>query len=573
MSMPRMRFALVLLVFVAACSSRAPRDAFHAPPGWRYSQVDSPVVSQHAMVASEHPLSSTIGADVMRRGGNAIDAAVAVGFAQVVVNPRAGNIGGGGFLIYRQADGQMFALDYREKAPGAASRDMYLDSAGNLSERSSIGHLASGVPGSVAGLWAMHQRFGRLPWKDLVAPAIALARDGHVVDSARSQTIRSSARRLQRFPATAALLLPGGAPIAPGTLWQQPELAATLQLIADSGADGFYRGRTADLIVAEMQRGGGIITREDLANYTAAWREPVRISYRGWTIYSMPPSSSGGVTMAEMFNILGGYRKLPAFGSPELIHLEVEAMRRAFTDRNRFLGDPDVVSMPLDRLLSPEYATTLRQQIDRHHATPSSSMPPIIEGTETTHYSIVDEAGDAVSITTTLNDNFGSAVAVTGAGFILNNEMDDYAAKPGAPNDYGLVQGEANAIAPNKRMLSAMTPSIVLNPEGRLDLVVGAPGGPRIITAVWQVISNVIDHHMDLAHAVYAPRIHHQSLPDSIRWERGGIEPEVRRKLEAMGHAFYAQPGSNAVIQAVRVTPRGLEGVSDPRIPSRPAGY
>jgi len=569
-----MRFApLAALLIVAACSTRSPREAWHGPQGWRFAQVDSPVVGQHAMVASEHPLSSTIGADIMRRGGNAIDAAVAVGFAQVVVNPRAGNIGGGGFLIYRQADGQMFALDYREKAPGAASRDMFLDSTGNLSEKSSTGHLASGVPGSVAGLWAMHQRFGRLPWKDLVAPAIALAEGGHVVDTTRSQTIRGNARRLRMFPSTAALLLPGGEPIAPGTLWRQPELAATLQLIADSGANGFYRGRTADLIVAEMQRGGGIITREDLANYQAVWREPVRISYRGWTIYSMPPSSSGGVTMAEMFNILGGYSKLPKFGSAELIHLEVEAMRRAFTDRNRFLGDPDVVSMPLDRLLSPQYAATLRQQIDRHRATPSSAMPPIIEGTETTHYSIVDEAGDAVSITTTLNDNFGSAVAVTGAGFILNNEMDDFAAKPGAPNDYGLVQGEANAIAPNKRMLSAMTPSIVLNPEGRLELVVGAPGGPRIITSVWQVISNVIDHHMDIAAAVYAPRIHHQALPDSIRWERGGIAPEVRRKLESMGHAFYAQPGSNAVIQAIRVTPRGLEGVSDPRIPSRPAGY
>ena len=574
MSMPHMRFALPgLLLIIAACSSRSPREAFHAPPGWRYAQVDSPVVGQHAMVASEHPLSSTIGADVMRRGGNAIDAAVAVGFAQVVVNPRAGNIGGGGFLMYRQADGQLFALDYREKAPAAASRNMYLDSAGNLSEKSSTGHLASGVPGSVAGLWAMHQRFGRLPWKDLVAPAIALARNGHVVDSARSETIRNGARRLARFPSSAALFLRAGQPIPAGTTWRQPELAATLQLIADSGANGFYRGRTADLIVAEMRRGSGIITRQDLANYQPAWREPIRISYRGWTIYSMPPSSSGGVTMAEMFNILGGYRRLPPFGTPELLHLEVEAMRRAFTDRNRFLGDPDVVSMPLDRLLSTAYADTLRRQIDRRRATPSSAMPPIIEGSETTHYSIVDEAGNAVSITTTLNDNFGCAVTVTGGGFLLNNEMDDFAGKPGAPNDYGLVQGEANAIAPNKRMLSAMTPSIVLNPAGRLELVVGAPGGPRIITSVWQVISNVIDHHMDLAEAVYAPRIHHQSLPDSIRWERGGMDPVVRHALEAMGHAFFAQPGSNAVIQAVRVTPRGLEGVSDPRIPSRPDGY
>ena len=575
MSMPRTRFAafVVLSLALAACSSLSPREAFHVPAGWRYAQVDSPVVGQHAMVASEHPLSSQIGADVMRRGGNAIDAAVAVGFAQVVVNPRAGNIGGGGFLMYRRADGQVFALDYREKASAAASRDMFLDSAGNVTGRSLTGHLSVGVPGSVAGLWAMHQRFGRLPWKDLVAPAIALARDGHVVDSTRSETIRRSARRLQLFPATARLLLPGGEAPAPGTVWQQPELAATLQLIADSGANGFYRGRTADLMVAEMRRGGGIVTHQDLLNYRALWREPIQVAYRGWTIYSMPPSSSGGVTMAEMFNILGGYSRLPAFGTPELLHLEVEAMRRAFTDRNRYLGDPDVVAMPLDRLLSQEYATTLRRQISRRRATPSTAMPPVVEGSETTHYSIVDEAGNAVGITTTLNDNFGSAVAVTGAGFMLNDEMDDFSAKPGAPNDYALIQGEANAIAPNKRMLSAMTPTIVLNPEGQLELVVGSPGGPRIITSVWQVISNIIDHHMDLAQAVYAPRIHHQSLPDSIRWERGGLDPTVRHKLEAMGHAFFTEPASNAVIEAIRVTPRGLEGVTDPRIKSRASGY
>jgi gamma-glutamyltranspeptidase/glutathione hydrolase len=325
-----------------------------------------------------------------------------------------------------------------------------------------------------------------------------------------------------------------------------------------------------------MQKSGGIITHQDLESYQPAWRDPIAITYRGYTIYSMPPASSGGVTMALMFNILEGYPTLPKFGSPELLHLEIEAMRRAFTDRNRFLGDPDFVSMPLERLLSKEYAAGLRAQIDRRHATPSSMMPPIMqtsEGTETTHYSLVDPMGNAVSLTTTLNDNFGNALVVGGAGFLLNDEMDDFAAKPGAPNDYGLVQGEPNAIAPNKRMLSAMTPSIVLNPQGQLELVVGAPGGPRIITAVWQVISNVIDHHMDLAAAVYAPRIHHQALPDSVRWERDGIDPNTRRKLEKMGHAFSARPGSNAVIEAIRVTPRGLEGVTDPRITSHAAGY
>ncbi len=583
-----MRRLLPLLLIITACSSRSPRSDYAPSASWAFAAPDSAVTGAHAMVATEHPLSSQVGADIMRRGGNAIDAAVAVSFAHLVVNPRAGNIGGGGFLLYRTADGAMYALDYREKAPAAATRDMFLDSAGNLTTASSVGAKAAGVPGSVAGLWAMHQRFGHLPWKDLVAPAIALARDGHVVDSTRAEFI-ANARRLARFPGSAAIFLPGGHPLAAGTMWRQPDLARTLQLIADSGANGFYRGRTADLIVAEMQRGGGIITRADLAAYQPAWREPIRVNYRGWTVYSMPPSSSGGVTMALTLNILEGWRNLPPSGSAQLLHIETEAMRRAFTDRNRYLGDPDFVRMPLPQLLSKEYAATLRRQIDLRHATPSSEMPPIVEGTETTHYSIVDTAGNAVAMTTTLNDSFGNAVTVTGAGFLLNDEMDDFAAKPGAPNDYGLIQGEQNAIAPNKRMLSAMTPAIVLNPAGRLELVVGAPGGPRIISAVTQVISNIIDHHMSLTEAVRAPRIHHQALPDSIRWENNGISADARRELEAMGHHFYAHPAgnrgcdtrppyaaascNNAVIEAVRVTERGLEGYTDPRIPSRAAGW
>jgi gamma-glutamyltranspeptidase/glutathione hydrolase len=573
--MQRRLTALLGLLVLAGCNPGAQHpESVQLPPGWRFAMVDSPLVGRRAMVATEHVLGSQVGADVMRRGGNAIDAIVAVAFAQAVVTPRAGNIGGGGFLLYRQADGQVFGLDFREKAPGAASRNMYLDSAGNVTDQSLIGPMAAGVPGSVAGLFEAHRRFGHLPWRDVVAPAIALARDGHVVDSIRAERIAASALRLRRFPTSRDLFLPGGLPLARGTLWRQPDLAATLQLIADSGADGFYRGRTADLIVRQMQASGGIITNKDLESYRAAWRDPVRISYRGWTILSMPPSSSGGVVMAEMFNMLEGWGNLPAFGSARLGHLEIEAMRRAFTDRNRFLGDPDFVAMPLDQLLSKRYATELRRQIRSDHATPSRNMPPIVEGSETTHYSVVDSAGNAAALTTTLNDNFGNAQVVGGAGFLLNDEMDDFAAKPGAPNDYGLVQGEANAIAPNKRMLSAMTPTIVLDPHGELALVLGSPGGPRIITAVWQVISNVIDHDMTLAQAVYAPRLHHQALPDSIRWEEGGVDPEVRRRLEAMGHAFDVRPGSNAVVEAIRVTPRGLEGVTDPRIQARAAaGY
>ncbi|MFI5207176.1 MAG: gamma-glutamyltransferase [Gemmatimonadales bacterium] len=573
--MPQRRLSALLgLLVLAGCNPGARHaESVHFPPGWRFSTVDSPVVGRRAMVATENPAGSQVGADVMRRGGNAIDAIVAVAFAQAVVTPRAGNIGGGGFLLYRQADGQVFGLDFREKAPAAASRNMYLDSAGNVTEKSLIGALAAGVPGSVAGLFEAHRRFGHLPWRDVVAPAIALARDGHILDSIRAERIAQSSLRLRRFSTSRDIFLPGGLPLLRGTLWRQPDLAATLQLIADSGADGFYRGRTADLIVQQMQASGGIITHADLESYRPIWRDPVRISYRGWTIFSMPPSSSGGVTMAEMFNMVEGAR-LPAFGSAELDHLEVEAMRRAFTDRNRFLGDPDFVAMPLDHLLSKRYATDLRRHIRSDRATPTRDLPPVVEGSETTHYSVVDSSGNAAALTTTLNDNFGNALVVGGAGFLLNDEMDDFAAKPGAPNDYGLVQGEANAIAPNKRMLSAMTPAIVLDPRGDLSLVLGAPGGPRIISAVWQVISNVIDHGMTLAQAVYAPRIHHQALPDSIRWELGGMDPEVRRRLEAMGHAFASQPLSIADVEAIRVTRRGLEGVTDPRVQARAAaGY
>ncbi len=555
---------------LSACAAKAPLERL-GTAGWRFASPPPAVTGERAMVVSEHPLSSAVGAEILRRGGNAIDAAVAVGFAQAVVNPRAGNIGGGGFLVYRTADGQAFALDYRETAPAATTRNMYLDSADNLTDRSVIGALAAGVPGAVAGMWEMHRRFGRMPWRDVVAPAIALAR-GHVVDSTRFGAIRGSSRSLARFPTSAAVFLPGGNPPAPGDTLRQPDLARTLERIAEQGADGFYRGETAELIVAEMRRSGGIITAEDLAGYRALWREPIQSTYRGWRIIAMPPASSGGVTLTEILNILEGYR-MPRFGAAQLMHLETEAMRRAFADRNRYLGDPAFVQMPLDRLTSKSYAAELRASIRRDRATPSSEMPASAEGTETTHYSIVDPEGNAAAITTTINGNFGCKLVVGGAGFLLNNEMDDFAAKPGSPNMFGLVQGEANAIQPGKRMLSAMTPTIVLNPEGRLELVLGAPGGPTIITAVYHVVSNVIDHGMSLADAVYAPRIHHQSLPDSIAWEPNGIAPEERRRLERMGHALNARPGYIALINAIRVTPSGIEGVSDPRTTGRAVGF
>ena len=570
---------MLLALLVAGCG--APRGGLrtHWPDtfltGWRFATPQPPVLGRYTMVVSDHPLASAIGLDVLRRGGNAIDAAVAVGFALAVVHPQAGNIGGGGFLVYRAADSRVYALDYREAAPAAASRNMYLDANGTLTKSSLTGALASGVPGSVAGMAEMHRRFGRLPWRDLVEPALALARDGFVVDAHRAAAFADtvSKRRLRLFPSTVAALFPGGSPPRKGDTLRQPELAHTLELIADSGAAAFYHGSIADLIVAQMQRNGGIITHEDLAAYAAKWREPIQATYRGWRVISMPPPSSGGVVLVEMLNILEGFGPLPPFGTSQLLHFEIEAMRRAFTDRNRWLGDPDFVSMPVERLTSKAYAAELVRGINRDRATPSSAMPAIVEGQETTHYSIVDQEGNAVAVTTTLNDNFGSALAVDGGGFLLNDEMDDFAAKPGTPNLFGLVQGEANAIAPGKRMLSAMTPTIVLDSLGRLAMVLGSPGGPTIITAVLQVLTNVLDQGMPLSQAVSAPRIHHQGLPDSVQWEPGGINPDARRVLEAMGHVFRRRHGTLADVNAVLVTPHGHEGAADPRRGGGAAGW
>jgi len=533
----------------------------------------SPVTGRKAMVVSAHPLASAAGMEIIKQGGNAIDAAVATGFALAVVLPDAGNIGGGGFIVHRSAAGDVQAIDYREKAPGAASHDMYLDSAGNVTEKSLTGHLASGVPGSVAGLYEAWKQGGSLPWATLLAPAIRLA-NGHRVDAERSGDIAGDSDRLAQFPASRQQFLPSGHPPPPGTLWKQPELAHTLQLISDSGPSVFYRGQIADLIVAEMQRGGGLITKDDLRRYRPKWRTPIQLSYRGYTIYSMPPASSGGVTMGEILNIMEGYDTLPAVGTAAYTHILVESMRRAFIDRNQWLGDPDFVDMPLERLLSKSYAAELRAQIDLHHATPTP--PQAASGGEamhTTHYSIVDTAGNAASVTTTLNNGFGSAVTVTGAGFLLNDEMDDFAAAPGKPNMYGLVQGEANAIEPGKRMLSAMTPSIVLDRDGQLLMVVGTPGGPTIITTVAQVILDVLDQGMTLADAVAAPRIHHQALPDVVRYERGGLSDATVAALRGMGHKVEMRRGTSGIVAAIQRTPAGWVGVPDPRYAGGAVGW
>jgi len=543
-------------------------------PDWPLTQRVRSVAAEHAMVVTSHPLASDVGVDILRRGGNAVDAAVAVAFALAVVHPVAGNLGGGGFMVVRTHDDTVRTLDFREVAPSGATRSMYVDSTGNVLASALTGHLSVGVPGTVAGLFEAHRRFGRLPWKELVAPAVRLARDGHTLDAVRSRQITREAERLGRFPASRAQFLVNGEAPPPGTRFVQPDLARTLQLIADSGARVFYQGSIAELIVQEMARGGGLITRDDLARYRVKWRDPIAIGYRGYTIYTMPPPSGGGVTLAEILNVMEGYAPLPPFGSARLMHLQTEAMRRAYADRNAFLGDPDFVDMPLSRLLSKAYAATLRADIDPQRATPA---PPARSGrsgggTETTHYSIVDAEGTAVSCTTTLNNDFGSAVAVAGAGFLLNDEMDDFMTAPGRANLFGLVQGEANAIAPGKRMLSGMTPAIVVDSASRLFLVLGSPGGSRITTAVYQVLTNAIDQGMPLPSAVAAPRLHHQAIPDTLHLEPDGFVQASIDSLEAMGHPvglWNYKTEVNAIARAAA----GWVGVADPRRGGGAAGY
>jgi gamma-glutamyltranspeptidase/glutathione hydrolase len=559
---------------VALSSGAAAQQPVGIAPAWRYTGMARVAEGRHGMVASGSAIASDVGRDILRAGGNAVDAAVAVGFALAVTHAEAGNIGGGGFMLIRLKSGKVFALDYRETAPAAATHDMYLDAAGQPTDQSVSGPLASGVPGAVAGMLAAHRRFGKLPLATVLAPAIRLARDGFVVDSFHARSLASGDRRFARSsPAALAQYTIDGAAPSPGSTLKQPDLARTLEAIRDHGRDGFYQGWVAKAIADEMRRDGGIITEADLAGYRPKWRAPVRIRYRGQIIWSMPPSSSGGATLAMILNIMEGYRPLPPFGSTRLLHLESEAMRRAFTDRNRFLGDPDFERLAmLPRMESKTFAAAARKTIDPARATPTPPFDPAIkDGPNTTHYSVVDGAGNAVSTTTTLNDSYGSAVLVTGAGFLLNDEMDDFAAAPGKPNMYGLVQGEINAIKPGKRMLSAMTPSIVLDRRGRLEMVVGTPGGPTIITQVYHVISNVIDHHMSLPDAVTAPRQHHQGLPDQIELNRDGFLPAVVDSLRAMGHEVKFSGGGD--VQAIIRTATGWQGVSDPRGGGAPSGY
>ena len=542
------------------------------PAGWRYPAGARATFAQHAIVASNNRLAAEVGAQVMKQGGNAVDAAVATGFALAVTFPEAGNLGGGGYMVIRMADGRTDALDYRETAPLAATRDMYVGANGKLNGESVIGPKASGVPGAVAGMIEAHRKYGRLPISKVIAPAIRLASEGFLVDSTLFGSLSSDKYRITGF-AGKSVFLPNGSPPAIGSRLVQPQLARTLKLIASTGSRDFYRGSTADSIVAEMQRSGGLITKEDLARYRPIWRLPIRSSYRGYTLISMPPSSSGGTTITEMLNILEAYGPTAAFGTAERIHALASASQRAFIDRNSKLGDPAYVRIPMASLTSKGYAKAIAKSISRDHADATTRLATgAREGNETTHYSVVDTFGNAVATTTTLNDLYGSGVFVSGAGFFLNDEMDDFTSQPGTPNMYGLIQGSANAIAPGKRMLSAMSPTIVLDPRGALLLVTGARGGPRIISATSQIILNVIDHRMTLADAMSAPRIHHQSLPDSIRIETGGVQRSVMTRLTQMGHHVYELSGIASAASIMRVS-GGYEGMDDPRSHGGAVGF
>ena len=542
------------------------------PSTWRFPAGSHATFAQHAIVASNNKLAAEVGAEVMKQGGNAVDAAVATGFALAVTFPEAGNLGGGGYMVIRMADGRSAALDYRETAPLAATRDMYVGANGKLTGESMIGPKASGVPGAVAGMIEAHRKYGVLPISKVLAPAIRLASEGFIVDSTLFRSLSDEAYRIGSF-AGKSTFLPNGAPPPVGSRLIQPELARTIRLIADSGATVFYRGSIADSIAAEMRRSGGLITKEDLARYRPIWRQPIRSSYRGYSLISMPPSSSGGTTITEMMNILEAYGPTSPFGSAERIHALASASQRAFIDRNSKLGDPAFVRIPLATLTSKGYARAVAKSISRDHADATTRLASQLrEGNETTHYSVVDGAGNAVATTTTLNDLYGSGVFVSGAGFFLNDEMDDFTARPGTPNMYGLIQGAANSIAPGKRMLSAMSPTIVLDPRGNLLLVTGARGGPRIISATSQIILNVIDHRMSLADAMSAPRIHHQSLPDSIGVETGGVQPPVLARLREMGHNVYELSGIGSAASIMRVN-GGFEGMDDPRSHGGASGF
>jgi gamma-glutamyltranspeptidase/glutathione hydrolase len=532
---------------------------------------------RHGMVVSANHYASQVGIDILKKGGNAVDAAVAVQFALAVAYPNAGNIGGGGFMVYRSAKGETNTLDYREKAAAAASRNMYLDSAGEpIVEKSLFGTLAAGVPGAVAGMYEAHQKYGKLKWADLIAPAVDLANQGFEITERQANELNDlQARFIKLNPLGTAFIKNG--PWVPGEKLVQKELGNTLTLIKEKGKAGFYEGSVADAIVAEMQRSGGIMTAVDLKNYQALWRKPIVGMYKGYKVITMPPPSSGGIALIQLLEAVEGYPlKRWGHNADSTVQLMVEAERRAYADRAIHMGDPDFYNVPIKQLMDHAYVKSRMSNFSWEKATPSSminagTVPPV-EHEETTHFSIVDREGNSVSVTTTLNGSYGAGVVVKGAGFLLNNEMDDFSVKPGSPNMYGLVGGEANAIAPHKRMLSSMTPAI-LEKDGNLFMVVGTPGGSTIITSVFQTILNVIDFDMDMQKAVTAKKFHHQWLPDEVQIEPDALDSLTKGKLEAKGYLIKVR-GPIGRVDAILKTKWGYyQGGADPRGDDKAIGW
>lgn len=527
------------------------------------------------MVVSAHPLASEVGLEILKKGGNAIDAAVAIQFALAVVYPGAGNIGGGGFLVYRSAQGAYATLDYREKAPLLAHRDMYLDSAAKVIKNLSInGHLAAGVPGTVDGMVEAWQKYGQMPWEQLLEPAILLAQNGWPLTEKEADKLNLVKEKLLSINLTVPHAFIKEKAWKAGDTIYNIDLAQTLIRIRDQKRAGFYTGETAILLLVEMEKGGGIISQEDLNAYKSTWREPIVFDYKDYKIITMAPPSSGGVALQQLFKIAEN-RPLASFQNTQSVHLLVEAEKRVYADRAEHLGDADFYPVPYDTLVSDHYLAKRMGDYDSKKASPSKQISAgeiLKESPETTHYSIIDEEGNAVSMTTTLNGNFGSKVVVAGAGFLLNNEMDDFSIKPGSPNYYGVTGGQANAIAPQKRMLSSMTPTIV-EKQGQLHMIVGSPGGSTIITTVFQVLLHVIEFEMGMQEAVDAGRFHHQWLPDTIMAEAHAISPRVRDSLTQMGHAI-SQPRSIGRVSAILVLPDGrLEGGADSRGDNTARGY
>lgn len=556
----------------AVLAAQTPTGAPHA----------TPVRATHGMVVAQEPIAADVGLSVLKSGGNAIDAAIAVGFALAVTHPYAGNLGGGGFMLVRLADGSTGFLDFRECAPQKASRDMYLGADGNPTRDSIVGWRSPGVPGSVAGFELAYKKFGSKAWSSLVAPAVKLASDGFTVSAPFGASLAAPQNNLQLDPESRRIFLRNGNTYRPGETFKQPELAATLQRIAKDGAKGFYQGETARRLAEDMAQHGGLITLEDLKNYKVAERSPLTGEYKGFHVITSPPPSAGGVGLLQMMGMLEHTTyTTDGADSAKAVHYEAEAMRRFYADRGRYMGDPDFYTVPVKMLLDPKYLAWRASTINPDHATPSEAIGPglpramnaaitVREGTETTHYNVVDEKGNAVAVTYTLNDAYGSGITAPGLGFLLNDEMDDFSAKPGAPNMFGLIGSDANAIEPGKRPLSSMVPTI-LTKDGKLLMVVGAPGGARITTAVMEVILNVLDFHLNAQDAVDLPRFHEQWKPD-ILYLQNGFAPETERTLERMGYRLEPAGGVGRV-EAIVVNHGALEGGTESRQHGKAAGY